>query len=522
MTQRRSARPDGSTCFILLHRVLALIFAAEQIVLDIIDVVCETLLQAENRAAKESARLASRALLSLKRARSPQAKNQITELSAIDCAPKGKRARSARKTVDLGIIHAAVSWINTNRSPSQYRDWYSLLVAYWMSGKESKFSGQPVPLYNTVYQWLQRFANDKLNEPQENHGAKVTMDPNPMQRSHKKTASSDVLSGLRCALEAALKHVLKYLNEKNQHRTIILLSSISQNIWSLAQADVHYRQAANMRPGGDKDLDALVRMLDYSFEGVADPGPSLPQLELSCAETSVMRIKFGALDKEMLRTVNSVESRRFLNKHCDGLKLVGMGTFGAVFILMKGLKSTGIAMKIFHRPTSLAGAAKEGGKDAGALYYSKLLQKAKGAARVRSDIAPFAPVTVSMGGPSGLIFFPDVQHKPHGYTALFMQEAEGTFTEEVKGLSMLFQQKEGKVDGHAFILLAVVMKSVLGAVQTMHATGMTHRDIKPDNIMMTTNLDQGGFVHRLMITGKKAVAILIDFGLAAFPGVHFS
>ncbi len=110
--------------------------------LDIIDVVCETLLQAENRAANESARLASRALLSLKRARSPQAKNQITELSAIDCAPKGKRARSARKTVDLGIIHAAVSWINTNRSrsPSQYRDWYSLLVAYWMSGKESKFS----------------------------------------------------------------------------------------------------------------------------------------------------------------------------------------------------------------------------------------------------------------------------------------------------------------------------------------------------------------------------------------------
>jgi serine/threonine protein kinase len=102
--------------------------------------------------------------------------------------------------------------------------------------------------------------------------------------------------------------------------------------------------------------------------------------------------------------------------------------------------------------------------------------------------------------------------------------AEGTFTEEVKGLSMLFQQKEGKVDGHAFILLAVVMKSVLGAVQTMHATGMTHRDIKPDSIMMTTNLDQGGFVtfvHRLMDKGKKAAAILIDFGLPTFPGVYY-
>jgi hypothetical protein len=72
---------------------------------------CEKLLQAENKAAKESARLASRALLSLKRARSPQAKNRNTELSAIDCAPKAKRTRSARKSVDSGIILAAVVWV---------------------------------------------------------------------------------------------------------------------------------------------------------------------------------------------------------------------------------------------------------------------------------------------------------------------------------------------------------------------------------------------------------------------------
>ncbi len=63
-------------------------------------------------------------------------------------------------------------------------------------------------------------------------------------------------------------------------------------------------------------------------------------------------------------------------------------------------------------------------KNASALYYSKLLQTAKGAALVLSDIALFAPVTVSMGGPAGLIVFPDVQHKPHcytQYTVCFMQ-----------------------------------------------------------------------------------------------------
>jgi serine/threonine protein kinase len=294
---------------------------------------------------------------------------------------------------------------------------------------------------------------------------------------------------------------------------------------SLAQADVHYKQATNLRPGGDMDVDALVRMLDFSQNGPnaggADPAAAQPQLLFTCAENSALRIKFAGLDKAMLQTMQSAESRRFLMKHCDGLKMVGMGTFGAVFILMQGIRSTGVAMKIFHRKTSLLGAAKEGGKDAGALYYSKLLQKAKGAARVRSDIAPFAPVAADMGGPTGLVFFPDDEHKPNGYTALFMQEAAGTFSEEVQGLSLLFQDKEGKVDANAFILLAVAMKSVLGAVSTMHATGMTHRDIKPDNIMMTSNLDQGGYVHRRVNDCKKSIAILIDFGLAAFPGIYY-
>ncbi len=90
--------------------------------LDIINVVCEKLLQAENRAAKESARLGSRALLSLKRARSPQAKNHNTKLSVIDCAPKAKTARSVRKSVDSGIVLAAAVWVNTNKSPLKHRD----------------------------------------------------------------------------------------------------------------------------------------------------------------------------------------------------------------------------------------------------------------------------------------------------------------------------------------------------------------------------------------------------------------
>jgi hypothetical protein len=302
------------------------------------------------------------------------------------------------------------------------------------------------------------------------------------------------------------------------------ITSISTNVLSLAKADVHYKQAANMRPGGDKDVDALVRMLD---NGRGEDGLQMlagesdqPRFLLTCGGSSALKLKFGALDKDMLCTVQSAASRRFLMKYCDGLHLVGTGTFGAVFILMQGSHSTGTAMKIFHRATTLEGAAKEGGKDAGALFYSRLLQKAKGASRIRSDVSPFAPVAVDMGGTTVLVFFPDKDHKPYGYTALFMQEAMGTFSEEVQGLSTLFREKDGKVDASAFIILAVAMKSVLGAVKTMHATGMTHRDIKPDNIVMSSNLDQGGYVYRRMLDGKKGVAVLTDFGMAAFPGIY--
>ena len=68
-------------------------------------------------------------------------------------------------------------------------------------------------------------------------------------------------------MAAALKHILRYLSDHHQYRTIILLSAISPKILSLAQADVHYKQATNLRPGGDMDVDALVRMLDFSQNG---------------------------------------------------------------------------------------------------------------------------------------------------------------------------------------------------------------------------------------------------------------
>jgi hypothetical protein len=77
-----------------------------------------------------------------------------------------------------------------------------------MSGKESIFIRQRVPLYNTAYQWLKRFANRKMNAPPENDGSSKAVDitPKQLQLFDKKSIAFDQAahSGVRFALEAEL------------------------------------------------------------------------------------------------------------------------------------------------------------------------------------------------------------------------------------------------------------------------------------------------------------------------------
>jgi hypothetical protein len=126
-----------------------------------------------------------------------------------------------------------------------------------MSGKEPVFTGQPVPLYNTVYQWLQRHASREMGRA--GCLAADEVNPNPLPLPVTGGAAASNHSGLTCVLAAALKHILRNLCYPHQYRTILLLSAISPKILSLAQADVHYKQATNLRPGGDVDVDAFVR-----------------------------------------------------------------------------------------------------------------------------------------------------------------------------------------------------------------------------------------------------------------------
>jgi hypothetical protein len=117
-----------------LHIFMVLLFsdsADEQILLDLIDSVMDGIMKAEAIASKKCARLASMALLASKRSRSsPPPK---TKVSAGGGSPRQKKLKSERKSMTAETQLSAVLWVNTNRPASKHRDWYPLLVAYWMS-----------------------------------------------------------------------------------------------------------------------------------------------------------------------------------------------------------------------------------------------------------------------------------------------------------------------------------------------------------------------------------------------------
>ncbi len=139
-----------------LNDTLHLSCPCEQILLNLIDEILEDRMQAEIIQVKLKNWLASRALLPEKRSKIPKT---VAKISGNENSPRPNSDQDCLKIKKLSaakeIQLPSIWWINTIRPPALYRDWYTMLVAYWMSGKDPKFTGQLIPSYSTVYNWLQ-------------------------------------------------------------------------------------------------------------------------------------------------------------------------------------------------------------------------------------------------------------------------------------------------------------------------------------------------------------------------------
>ncbi len=109
--------------------------------MNLIDEMLEDRMQGEYKQDKLKKRSASRALLAEKRSKIPKT---VAKISANENSPRPNADQDSLKIKKLSaakeIQLSAVRWINTIRPPALYRNWYTMLVAYWMSGKDPTFT----------------------------------------------------------------------------------------------------------------------------------------------------------------------------------------------------------------------------------------------------------------------------------------------------------------------------------------------------------------------------------------------
>jgi hypothetical protein len=162
--------------------------------------------------------------------RDPKYPKTVAEISANENSRSPNSNKDCLKITKLSpakeIQLSAIQWIRAKRPPAQNWDWYPMLVAYWMSGKDTDFTGQPIPSYSTVYNWLQhnQDVSDSVQEMPAVPVAAIAADTGGSPSLGKTVSDSGILSGV---LACALKHILKHLCKNDQYSSIIRLSSMS-------------------------------------------------------------------------------------------------------------------------------------------------------------------------------------------------------------------------------------------------------------------------------------------------------
>ena len=205
----------------------------------------------------------------------------------------------------------------------------------------------------------------------------------------------------------------------------------------------------------------------------------------------------------------------------DCYRLIGQGSYGSVVRAQsrRGNGAVNVAVKIMHNTCSygqLVGG--HPGSEAAALKYDVTRGQAAAAGHFPDGSPLHNPFTVGVPeasiSDSGLMFVRDPENLRKYYAVLFMECGDTTCEGVLRKLRSMFTDPDGVVLPGAFLKVAAVFSAIWKAVASMHALGISHRDIKPNNLVRISE-------PKNMVGNETTAAVedirLIDFGLAVFP-----
>ena len=215
--------------------------------------------------------------------------------------------------------------------------------------------------------------------------------------------------------------------------------------------------------------------------------------------------------KEVMTTLDAVAPRIIAAGYDNVLKYLGQGTFGTVVGLCREGKVV-TALKIARRDCRMIKIVEGNfGGEAAAMYLS---HGARG---------PFMPPgVVGLFGDSCLgAVATAVRGGTPRYTAILAMQAGHTSGRTMmKHLNGFFQDIDGNVTAEGWEQLWAFFGSLLDALAILHETGIAHRDIKPDN--MVIGQSTFGRIGCLDDSGKPAMVYLIDYGGSMFSNVAYT
>lgn len=165
-------------------------------------------------------------------------------------------------------------------------------------------------------------------------------------------------------------------------------------------------------------------------------------------------------------------------------RVLGEGSFGITYIAWDTLLDTAVAIKEYF-PSSLASRHVKEGVDHNVYIYEKTEKK-----YYQDNLKKYLDEAKSLSAFSELDGIVSVRDFFYGNQTAYIVMAY------IDGVSLKeYVEKNGRIEGEFFLEM---LEPILSSLAKVHETGILHRDISPDNILVTRD-------HKM---------VLIDFGAA--------
>lgn len=165
-------------------------------------------------------------------------------------------------------------------------------------------------------------------------------------------------------------------------------------------------------------------------------------------------------------------------------KVLGEGSFGITYIAWDNLLDTAVAMKEYF-PASLASRYVTDGSDLNVYLYEKVENR-----NYQDNLQKYLDEAKSLS------YFSELDGIVSVRDFFYANRTAYIVMSYVDGVSLKeYVEQNGKIDGDLFLKM---LNPILSSLAKVHETGVLHRDISPDNILVT----------------KENKMVLIDFGAA--------